>query len=474
MEHKILIPEWVSCRTYNFQRDDGRTFISNERDHEYVLLEDISSDLWHVIETSNDFIELENWCIRHNVRDSLDDFLAELLNKHIICYKNEGAAAVHDYACLPVQTNYEEENTLEIVNEMKNWCYAHGYLYSLFIELTYNCNLRCIHCYNPKHTVDKPMPFEQYKKIIDEAVALGCFHLILSGGESALHSEFIEIVKYARHKRLSIEVFSNGQILCDDPVLLDKLISLYVYRIGLSLYSMNSEIHDAITNVRGSWEKTIGVIKNLRDRNIGVEIKCLQLDCNNTGYMEVVEFARANHISLGIDLSLIPTMNGDKGPLMLELRDESKLVNMYIDKNSPLFIGNLKNYGKKDLQEVLKDGPCYAGISVLSISPALDVTPCCSLPIKLGNLSETNLIDLWKNALEKDRNSILFHWQAIEISDFKECFKEGYCSFCNFCPGMGMLEYGYLKKSDVLCRQAKARQKAYDILVVNDGSISQI
>jgi hypothetical protein len=35
---------------------------------------------------------------------------------------------------------------------------------------------------------------------------------------------------------------------------------------------------------------------------------------------------------------------------------------------------------------------------------------------------------------------------------------------------MGLLENGYLKKSDVLCRQAKARLKASEILK-NNGSL---
>ena len=50
----------------------------------------------------------------------------------------------------------------------------------------------------------------------------------------------------------------------------------------------------------------------------------------------------------------------------------------------------------------------------------------------------------------------------VTFKDLKECYKEDYCKFCAYCPGMGMLENGFLKKSDVLCNQAKAKQKAYE------------
>ena len=57
-----------------------------------------------------------------------------------------------------------------------------------------------------------------------------------------------------------------------------------------------------------------------------------------------------------------------------------------------------------------------------------------------------------------------FRMQKVRIADFGECHKEEYCAFCDFCPGMGYLENGFLKKSDVLCMQAKTKMKAYKYL----------
>ncbi|MDR3058719.1 MAG: radical SAM protein [Prevotella sp.] len=461
MHTKVIIPDWISCRTYNFQKSESRTFISNERNHEYILLEDVSSDLWHIIETSNTYQEIEDWAIKHKVLDSLDDFLNELSSQNLIIF-DEMPKDNSNYNCIDEQTDSEEEATLEIINEMKNWCYSHGFLYSLFIELTYDCNLRCIHCYNPKNMNGIQISFKQLKNIIDEAILLGCFHITFSGGESTLDKDFMEILQYARKRRLSVEIFTNGQTLYDNPLFMEILLSLYIYRIGLSIYSMNEVIHDKITGVKGSCGKTINIVKKLRNQNVNVEIKCFQMNCNNTEYLKVVEFARKNHASIGVDLSLIPTISGDKKTLALELKDEDKLINLYTDKNSPLYIGNLDKYGKKECK--YDSNPCYAGFSVLSLSPNLDIFPCCSLPLKLGNLNETQLENIWKNAIGEDPGNILYQWQSIELKDLKECFREDYCSFCNYCPGMGFLENGYLKKSDILCRQARAKQKAAEIL----------
>ena len=97
----------------------------------------------------------------------------------------------------------------------------------------------------------------------------------------------------------------------------------------------------------------------------------------------------------------------------------------------------------------------------------IEVHPCVSLPINLGNLNDISLKDIWQGSVNKDLNSKLYQWQQVSFKDLKECYKEDYCAFCSYCAGMGMLENGYLKKSDVLCRQAKVKQKAYNDLHKN-------
>ena len=66
--------------------------------------------------------------------------------------------------------------------------------------------------------------------------------------------------------------------------------------------------------------------------------------------------------------------------------------------------------------------------------------------------------------MEKDQTSKLYQWQKLCLADYTQCFHEEYCAFCHFCPGMGYLENGYLKKSDILCLQAKVGMKAFPFL----------
>jgi len=233
------------------------------------------------------------------------------------------------------------------------------------------------------------------------------------------------------------------------------------------MYSLNKETHDKITSVQGSQEKTLSVIKKLREQNVNVEIKDFLLNINCNDCIAIKNFANEIQASSVADLSLIPTIEGDKKTFKYVVKEDD-LYKLYTNPKSPLYA---KNLAKRDVAKLQNETLCYAGSRGLSISPTLDVYPCISLPINLGNLNSTSLKNIWKAAIDKKADSRLYQWQQVTHKDLKDCYKEDYCAFCVYCAGMGMLENGYLKKSDILCRQAKMKQKAYYDLLNNDVNI---
>lgn len=457
----LNIPKWLAFQTYMFDTQDSRTFISNERLHEYVLLEGLSSDLWKIIADTEDYEKVKEWAEAKGLSEELDGFIEELKAQDLLLNENTKTT---DTEIQPVGCD-DENKTLKLTGEMTEWCFKHSYLFSLMVELTYACNLKCIHCYNPKNINKVQINFEKMKQIIDEARELGCFDITFSGGECTLDDDFIKIVEYAREKRMSVDIFTNGQTLYDNPDLFDRLIKAYPCRIGLSLYSLDEDTHEKITSVKGSYHKTLSVIKKLREKNISVEIKDFLLNTNCKDCVSVKNYARKINASSVADLSLIPTIEGNNRTLRYVVLEDD-LFALYTNPDSPLYIKDIK---KRNIEEIKNDNLCYAGCYTLCISPTLEVHPCVSLPINLGNLKEISLKEIWQNALDKNADSKLYQWQQVSFKNLKECYKEDYCAFCNYCAGMGMLENGYLKKSDILCRQAKVKQKAYQF---NQKSVS--
>jgi len=87
----------------------------------------------------------------------------------------------------------------------------------LNIEPTNRCNLRCVYC--PRTKAKKgigDMHWELYTKIIDEAshykpLIMLNFH---KDGESFLHPRFLDMIKYARDKKVAKTIHLNTNAIC--------------------------------------------------------------------------------------------------------------------------------------------------------------------------------------------------------------------------------------------------------------------
>lgn len=452
----IVLPDWISFRTYFPSHENSRTYIMNERKHSYSQLDGLSSDFWQKLASPEK--EFYAFLDDNKLTEAADDFLEMLAEQDLIIlkgYVSQSQEIVEDF-----DTQDGNEAT-RFVEDMNSWLYENGFMSSLFFELTYRCNLKCIHCYNPKHMADVEIPLEKAKEIIDDAYDLGCISVTLSGGESTTYRNFLKLAEYVRSKHMMLEVFTNGQHLANNDKDYRTLVSIYPHKVGISLYSMDEDKHEKVTSVKGSYQKTIDVIKRLREDGILVQIKNFLLGFTCRDCLAVKEFGKSINAIVTADISLIPTIEGDHKTLQYAL-DEEDLFELFSNPDSPIYIGSEPYLF--DVTEHKDESLCFGGFSGICVSPELEVHVCTSLPMSLGNLKNESLTSIWEDAGKKQENSKLFQWRKKTFEDLKECYKESYCRFCRYCAGMGYLENGYLKRSDVLCKQAKAKERAYNYL----------
>jgi len=141
---KIYQPApWISSRTYS--SPTWRSAISNAKIHEFLVLADESARLWREIETGATYQTLHDLATQLGVEGELESFLDELREAELIA---DGASSTT--ACPPPPNrNLEHADNTDVEHEMMQWASDHGYLWSIFWELTYRCNEKCAHCYNP-------------------------------------------------------------------------------------------------------------------------------------------------------------------------------------------------------------------------------------------------------------------------------------------------------------------------------------
>lgn len=161
-------------------------------------------------------------------------------------------------------------------------------LTSLHIEITSKCNERCLHCYIPHENKINNIDSDLFYNILEQCKEMRLLHLTLSGGEPMLHKNFCDFLKKCKDYDFSVNVLSNLTLL--DNEILKVMKANPLLGVQTSLYSMNPNVHDEITQVKGSFERTKQGILRLVENDIPLQISCPILKQNKDCYEDVIKW----------------------------------------------------------------------------------------------------------------------------------------------------------------------------------------
>lgn len=137
---------------------------------------------------------------------------------------------------------------------------------TLVVEVSTRCNLACIHCfrYAAKHFKLVDMPYENFVKIVDNAVASGVRRLVLTGwGEPTANPRILDMVKYAKNKGLYVVLNTNGVMLRE---LGEAIVDVGVDELYVSIDAVDVELYEKI-RVHGEFStvsKGIALVSEIK------------------------------------------------------------------------------------------------------------------------------------------------------------------------------------------------------------------
>jgi len=436
----MKIAPYIVSKTYN-EADNSYSFIYDARYKVYFILKDDVSKIWEKLLLTSSYEEAFLYASKQNKNIEFNKFLSELKEKEIILTDKVFNFTGYKYLVNSVKET-DEESFLALYNGFSRIIRKNKLLNSVSLQLSYKCNLFCKHCFNPKDKNEEELSFETAKKFIDEACSLGAVNVAITGGECTYNKNFLKIAQYIREKHLYLVFLTNAQLLSNDDYF-DEIMNLYPYQLRISLYSMNAEVHDNITNKKGSHSKTLKVIKKLRERDIDVVLNCPVITINKNDYLEVNNFAK----SIGAKNLYSPYFinNPDNHNNYLKL-SEKELENFYFEE-----IRNGRNLRKKFIKS--KKCLCDERLNYLCITPNANITLCNDFKYYLGNINETSLKEIWENVVPQVN-------QLFTSENLKDCFKYEYCQYCTYCPKYSMFDAELMTKSQNSCEQARAYYNA--------------
>lgn len=166
----------------------------------------------------------------------------------------------------------------------------------LDLKLGYHCNNNCVHCIivdQRRGALEKRgNETRTYSEIVEKlniAKNEGYNTVVFTGGEPTIRKDFISLLEYASKIGMSISVQSNGRRFSDAEFA--KIASKYIDNVIIALHGDKEELHDKITQVRGSFKETVEGIKNLGRYNIKVSIKMVLSKINYQHMLGTVKLA---------------------------------------------------------------------------------------------------------------------------------------------------------------------------------------
>jgi radical SAM protein with 4Fe4S-binding SPASM domain len=301
------------------------------------------------------------------------------------------------------------------------------------LELTTHCNLRCGHCYIVDNTTRHELSTQEILRILDELVDAGCLWLLLTGGEVMVRKDFLEIYLGAKRRGLILTVFTNATMVT--PEIAQTMADYPPFSIEVTLYGMTEATYEAVTGVKGSYQRCRRGIELLRSHNLPLQLKTVVLKQNQHERLEMEEFARSLGLAFHYDSAINPRLNGALSPTATRITPEEVVQ---IDRNDPRRAAEWRKLWEQIEQAPIAVGDdhlftCGAGLSSFHITPQGRLQVCELFPYPSFDLRKGSFKEGFSTfrALRDRRYTTDSPCQGCKVN-----------ALCTKCPGFAYLEMG--------------------------------
>jgi len=130
-------------------------------------------------------------------------------------------------------------------------------------ELTYACNLACVHCLSSSGRRDpRELSTAECMAVIDELERMQVFYVNIGGGEPTVRRDFWELVDYAVAHRVGVKFSTNGSRI--SPEIASRIAGTNYVDVQVSLDGATAAVNDRVRGA-GSYTTAVRAMENLAD-----------------------------------------------------------------------------------------------------------------------------------------------------------------------------------------------------------------
>lgn len=293
-------------------------------------------------------------------------------------------------------------------------------------EVTRACAYACVHCRaDAMHTPDpNELNTEEALRLIDRLAEFGSPILIFTGGDPMMRKDLHELIAYAAQKGLRCSLTPTATAL-PTTARLEKVRDAGIRRIALSLDAPRPEIHDEFRQVKGSWQRTMDILRRAQSIGVSVQVNTTVAKHNVDILGEMVPFLQEVGAVQWSLFFLVPTGRA-QAENMISPEQHERVFNWLYDlsKNAPFDIKATAApmYRRVAIERKRAEqdsgtpvtfqgaGFQYAdglnrptrgvndGNGFLFISHVGDIQPSGFLPITAGNVRTDDVVDVYRHS----------------------------------------------------------------------------
>ncbi len=151
-------------------------------------------------------------------------------------------------------------------------------------ELTYACNLQCVHCLSSsgRRDPDELTSAEAFG-VLDELASMQVFYVNIGGGEPMIRKDFFDIVDHAVERGIGVKFSTNGAYLT--PERAQRLAATPYLDVQISLDGLDAATNDPVRG-KGSYEIARRAMDNLADAGFGPFKISIVVTRHNVGQLD--------------------------------------------------------------------------------------------------------------------------------------------------------------------------------------------
>ncbi len=242
------------------------------------------------------------------------------------------------------------------------------------LEVTHQCALTCLHCSSEANwSCRREMDPDKASYVLDEMMGLGVTDIAFSGGEPILWRGLYDAVRQCAEKGVETTIYTSGNV-DNSSLAMSLLANSGACRVVFSVFGADRDVHERITRVSGSLERTLSAMDAAREAGLSVELHFVPMRSNFRELLRIADLARGRQVARVSVLRFAPQGRGAIEPGMALTHDENlELRRMMVRAREKIDLraGSPYNF------LLVNDSPeCCAAIDRLIVGPDFRIYPC--------------------------------------------------------------------------------------------------